>query len=274
MPIILSKKAGGGGGSGAPSGPAGGDLGGTYPNPEVDVVDDDILGSGSPSATTVLTGDRAWTNIALLAAGLSGWVDDTAATWTRTANTTFTVTGDRTSVFTKGTRLRWTQTTVKYGTVVASSHAAGTTTVTIAATPDYVLTAAAISLNSYSYAASPQGYPTWFSFVPTFTGFSVDPTGFTCHFSIVGSSLFFNYASGTAGTSNATTFTMTVPVAILGSIQIVCRVQNNGTPPNTPGLAVLNTGAATVLSLFLNTAAAAFTNVNAKDAWVQFYYNF
>jgi len=104
-----------------------------------------------------------------------GWTDDSVNTWTRTADQTFTVSGDRTEVFSKGTRLKWTQTTVKYGTVILSSHAAGITTVTIATTTDYVLTAAAISLNYYSYAINPQGYPAFFNYTPAWTSTGTAP---------------------------------------------------------------------------------------------------
>lgn len=114
-----------------------------------------------------------------LASGLSlstdGWIADESGTWTYASASTFTVTGDLTSRFSKGTRLKFTQTTVKYAVVVASSHAAGTTTVTIAVNNDYTIANAAITDTFYSYQVNPDGYPGWFSYTPTWTSTGTAP---------------------------------------------------------------------------------------------------
>lgn len=95
-----------------------------------------------------------------------GW---TAAgeTWTYASASTFTISGvDVTAKYTKGTRLKFTQTTVKYAVVVASSFSTNTT-VTIAVNTDYTLANAAITDNYFSYQASPVGYPVAFNVTVT-----------------------------------------------------------------------------------------------------------
>jgi len=97
---------------------------------------------------------------------IDGWNVD-ANTWTYASASTFTVSGDQTAIFVKGTRIKWTQTTVKYGTVVSSSYGAPNTTVTIIVNTDYTIANAAISANYYSYMDAPLGFPVWFAYTPT-----------------------------------------------------------------------------------------------------------
>lgn len=101
----------------------------------------------------------------------SGWTpsDDT---WTYASATSFTVPGDQTQQYQKGTRLKFTQTTTKYGAVKSSSFSSGTTTVNIIPNDDYSLSNAAVTLPAYSYQASPQGYPEWFAYTPIIDGAS------------------------------------------------------------------------------------------------------
>lgn len=98
--------------------------------------------------------------------GGDGW-NSAGETWTYASASTFTIAGtDVTTKYTKGTRLKFTQTTVKYAVVVSSSFSTDTT-VTIAVNTDYTIANAAISANYYSYQANPQGYPGWFNYTTT-----------------------------------------------------------------------------------------------------------
>lgn len=95
-----------------------------------------------------------------------GW-SPAGETWTYASATSFTISGvDRTSRYTKGTKIKLTQTSAKYF-VVASSAFSTNTTVTVIPSSDYTIANAAITSPYYSYAESPQGFPDWFVYTPT-----------------------------------------------------------------------------------------------------------
>jgi hypothetical protein len=148
----------------------------------------------------------------------AGWIED-AATWTRTADTTFTVTGDRTATFRKGTKIRYKQGgAFKYGYVAGSTFGA-VTTVTITGGSDYAMVAGNPTDTAYSYIENPEAFPQWFTWLPTITGYStVPPAGWAAYrFRVSGNTVFLmmneNSDGAHAGISNATTKTYTLPIA-------------------------------------------------------------
>lgn len=106
--------------------------------------------------------------VAIETALVGGWMAQ-SETWTYVDAKTFTVLGDRTAVYTKGRRIKWTQTTPKYGVINTSSFGGGVTTVVICVNMDYVITNAAISANAVSDLVNPPGWPVWFNWTPVVT---------------------------------------------------------------------------------------------------------
>ncbi|WP_442766606.1 hypothetical protein, partial [Mitsuokella multacida] len=72
---------------------------------------------------------------------------------------TFTISGDKTSKYSPGMRIKLTQTTVKYFIIVAVSYSYPNTTVTIYGGTDYTLENAAITDPYYSMVKAPAGFP-------------------------------------------------------------------------------------------------------------------
>jgi hypothetical protein len=198
--------------------------------------------------------------------GIDGWIDANE-TWTYASASTFTIAGvDRTSIYTKGTRLKFTQSaSVKYA-VVASSSFSTDTTVTIVVNTDYTIANAAISANYLSYDLSPQGYPFIFAFSTTYGGFSANPTP-PNRFFVIGNACTTIFGASNEGTSNATSLTMTVPITSLNvsglTYKVLGRAVDNG--GENIGVASLahNT---TTLNCYKTTDGSTWTNSGTK-AW-------
>ncbi len=197
---------------------------------------------------------KAYVDAAVVGATADGWIDDTGETWTYASGSgggvaTFTVAGDQTAKYTTGTRIKLTQTTVKYFVCAGSSHAAGTTTVTIHAGSDYTLANAAISANYHSYALNPQGWPGWFAFTCGAVGFS-SKTVDAGRFAVNGRVCYVEF--DISGTSNATTFAWVLPFSSRSSSRQYFgsgTSVNSGTTGTSPARVNVPTGGTTTATM-------------------------
>lgn len=148
--------------------------------------------------------------------GNSLWWIYASETWTYASANTFTVPWDLTTKYQRGDRIKLTQTTVKYFTVLKVAYWASTT-ITITGGTDYTLANAAITDNYYSKELSPQGYPDWFNYTPTWTGFSSPPTTSSAKFTIDWNTCTIAVACSGNWTSNATGMTLSTPNSIISN---------------------------------------------------------
>jgi len=140
------------------------------------------------------------------------------------------------------------------------------TTVTVNAGSDYTLANAAIASNYYSKVLTPNGFPTWFNWSPTVTGFTSPPVGCAYKFAVFGNTCKLAIFQNNA-TSNAGTLTISLPITasttgtlIWGSVSLVV---DNGGRLTSPGYVLVNQGS-TVLTCFKDVTLAAFTSSGTK----------
>lgn len=212
--------------------------------------------------------------------GQTGWIDVGAQTWTYVSASSFRVSGDQTAIYRPGVFLKWSQTTVRYGVVASSSYSSPNTTVTIIVNTDYTMANAAISSPFISYAANPQGWPGWFSWAPSYGGFSSNPSLVLARFCVTGRTVHFVYSASGDGTSNGTTFTISLPVAayndgVNGSKWTgMCGYSRDNTAALASGSrwAIQNGG--TVVNLYPSSTVANWTASGGKRSYLEGFYEF
>lgn len=161
--------------------------------------------------------DKLW-----FSGDFGGWYGPPVGeTWSYASATTFTVPGDQTARFQKGTKIRLVQTYLKFFTVVADPvYSSPNTTVTVTGGSDYSLSNAAIVDPFYSYEENPQGFPQFFNYTPTWSSTGTQPAigdgSLAGRFSIHGKTVRVQMRMGIGSTTTFGTgaYTWSVPVAI------------------------------------------------------------
>jgi hypothetical protein len=189
-------------------------------------------------------------------------------TWTRLGNHSFSVSGDQTAIFRKGTKIRYKDGGgYEYGVVINSSYSSPNTTVTLATNTNYAMAAATITDKYISYGENPEGYPDWFDYSATLTAPGGTPPTYTAtdiaKFRISGRLVDFyfeksNSSGGTAGAGSVTLF-VAMPVTPFTSGWLFGNflLQNGG----SGGIGLLRFGGGTVAYFMRHD----FVNYNAVD---------
>jgi hypothetical protein len=103
------------------------------------------------------------------------------------------------------------------------------------------------------------------AYIPTQTGFSVAMSDVTCRYAIFGKMLHWHFYADTAGTSNANSITLTLPVGVTAKSSAVFKVaqgvDNGAVAADAIGLTA---AAGNVVTFYKTSQAGAWTTSGSK----------
>lgn len=194
-----------------------------------------------------------------------GWVKFNA-TFTYSSASIMNANVDLTAYLQKGDKVRFKQGAGwKYGYILAISS----TQITITGGSDYTVANSAITDVWFSHESNPIGFPAFFNYTPTYTGFSANPN-LGAKFSIDGNLVTINFIILGDGTSNASDFTATIIGTSTQYSQQMIHVRDNGT--NKTGYAQVDPSGTTV-AFYTSTNKDGFASSGNKSCsgWINYY---
>jgi hypothetical protein len=241
---------------------------------------DDTLSASAYQYDGVIKVDGVLTVGGVALTPATGW-NSISAECAYVSATSFTLPGNWTGKLQKGDPLMWTQNgTVRYSNIAATpTYSAGTEKTTVTKHAGYVtssgdcdvLNTATYPITNAYYAKipTPQGFPFRFNWTSILTGFSAgnDPTNCVYLFRLLGTECVLDMRQATDGTSNATTFTGSLPIqaATITNMYYVgiCTIRDNGATQQWFGQITINSDA-TTFGVYKDVSATAFTTSGGK----------
>lgn len=220
--------------------------------------------AGTPG-TRVTTVTQLGTYLASQLSLNSGWTSVTDS-WAYASASTITIPSDGTTVYQKGVKIRFKQ-GAGYKYYIGQTVAA--TLLTVIVNADYTVANSAISDIAYSYAENPFGWPDWFTFTTTPTGWGGSPPATTLfRYRATARGMECHIRQTPAATSTTTTMSFTLPVAAATITNMVWAssnavVENNSAGIATPGL-LLIASAGTSVTCYIDMNATGWTNSGTK----------
>src|SRR5215831_11148832 len=189
----------------------------------------------------------------------NGWLPQ-PSTATYFTTLSFTVNADVRALVDPGTMLKIVQgATTIYAYVNTITWSSPNSTITIVGTAN--LANATIDSWSIAYECPPD-FPAAMSWTPTFTGFSTAPSGLGDSFVVINGWCFYTARHVTAGTSNGTGFTFTLPIR---AIAVWTNGRWTGSASCTDNSVEL-TGSSTLSVLTNGTTCTAYKTADATNA--------